>query len=148
MSAAERGRVGVCLPRRALPADKGSDDIAGKGLANCDGCGGKWDELDRTAPVADPAYKANAWGVYDMHGNVWEWVEDCWHGSYENAPSDGRARGDEDGGDCSSRGLRGRSWYNGPDGARCAFRAHFDPDRDDNVGFRVVCSSPSSGSDR
>ena len=131
----------------ALPADKGSDDIAGKGLANCDGCGGKWDELDRTAPVADPAYKANAWGVYDMHGNVWEWVEDCWHGSYENAPSDGRARGDEDGGDCSSRGLRGRSWYNGPDGARCAFRAHFDPDRDDNVGFRVVCSSPSSGSD-
>ena len=83
-----------------------------------------------------------------MHGNVWEWVEDCWHDNYEDAPADGRAWREEDGGDCSSRVLRGGSWDDDPDGARCAYRDSFDPGyRGDDVGFRVVCSSPSSGSD-
>jgi hypothetical protein len=88
----------------ALPAPDGSDDIADKGLANCLGCGSEWDG-DKTAPVS--SFDSNAWGLYDMHGNVWEWVEDCWHRSYEGAPKDGQAWLEEDGGDCGSRVLRG-----------------------------------------
>ena len=73
--------------------------------ANCDGCGSRWDD-EQTAPVG--SFGANAWGLHDMHGNVAEWVEDCWHDNYARAPSDGTAW--TSGGDCSERVLRGGSW--------------------------------------
>jgi formylglycine-generating enzyme required for sulfatase activity len=61
----------------------------GIGNANCDGCGSKWDNK-LTAPVG--SFAPNAFGLYDMVGNVFEWVEDCWHNNYVGAPSDGSAR--------------------------------------------------------
>ncbi len=63
----------------------------------------------RTHPVGPN--KANAWGLHDMSGNVWEWVQDCWHEDYNGAPMDGSAWEE---GDCQQRVLRGGSWGNGP----------------------------------
>ncbi|MCG8357482.1 MAG: SUMF1/EgtB/PvdO family nonheme iron enzyme [Kiloniellales bacterium] len=89
------------------------------------------------------AYHANDWGLHDMHGNVWEWVEDCWHDSYEGAPDDGQAWLEDNGGDCETRVLRGGSWGYVQGSARCAFRVRLNPnDRFDGLGFRVLCSSP------
>jgi formylglycine-generating enzyme required for sulfatase activity len=87
----------------------------------------------KTHPVA--MKKPNAFGLYDMHGNVWQWVEDCYHRSYEGAPSDGSAWIEQ----CSNRVLRGGSWYNGgPDGLRSAGRLQVNSGyRDLNGGFRV-----------
>jgi formylglycine-generating enzyme required for sulfatase activity len=81
--------------------------------------------------------KANAYGLYDMSGNVWEWVQDCWHDSYRGAPSDGSAWT----GSCSGdgRGLRGGSWVSGARYARAAIRSYFLPGiRDDGFGFRLA----------
>ena len=72
----------------------------GSNRANCNGCGSQWD-YRQTAPVG--SFPANAYGVHDMHGNVYEWVEDCWNDSYAGAPSDGGAWRS---GDCSERVLR------------------------------------------
>jgi formylglycine-generating enzyme required for sulfatase activity len=85
------------------------------------------------------SYPANPWGLHDMNGNVWEWVEDCWHESYEGAPSDGSAWLEKDGGDCSRRVLRGGSWDLRPEGLRSAGRFWYDTGgRFDFVGFRVA----------
>ena len=79
------------------------DDI-GRNRANCANCGSRWDN-EQTAPTG--SFRANVFGLHDVHGNVWEWVEDCWSGDYPGAPSDGRAW---TGGDCGNRVLRGGSW--------------------------------------
>jgi formylglycine-generating enzyme required for sulfatase activity len=62
----------------------------------------------KTRPVG--TRRPNGLGLYDMSGNVREWIEDCWHKDYNNAPADGRAWGRENGGNCDFRGLRGGSW--------------------------------------
>ena len=88
----------------------------------------------RTAPVA--SFTANAFGLYDMHGNVWEWTQDCWNGSYKGAPSDGTAWLS---GNCGRRVLRGGSWYINPDGLRSANRFNSSTgNRNVNNGFRLV----------
>ena len=88
----------------------------GHNRANCDGCGSRWDD-EKTAPVG--SFSANAWGVYDVHGNVSEWVGDCWNGSYTGAPADGSAW---ERGDCAKRVLRGGSWISSPVYLRSANR--------------------------
>jgi formylglycine-generating enzyme required for sulfatase activity len=89
---------------------------------------------DRTAAVG--SFPANRFGLHDMHGNVWEWTEDCWNDSYAGAPSNG---GVWRTGDCSRRVLRGGSWGNIPQFLRSAYRRRSDPSfRVDYFGFRVA----------
>ena len=84
------------------------------------------------------SFPANAFGLYDMHGNVWEWCLDTWHENYEGAPSNGRAQISS--GDIKNRVLRGGSWLNSPRNCRSAVRDRVAPDdRFDDTGFRVVC---------
>jgi len=91
---------------------------------------------DMTAPVG--AFSANPFGLHDMLGNVWEWVEDCHQDNYNGAPTDGSARVNAN---CPSRVVRGGSWLIIPRGLRSAYRAHLKSDyRDDDVGFRVARS--------
>ncbi|MDP7442649.1 MAG: formylglycine-generating enzyme family protein, partial [Verrucomicrobiota bacterium] len=99
------------------------------------GGGGKGVYRKKTVPVGN--FPANAFGLHDMHGNVWEWVEDCWNGNYHGAPTDGSVWSS---GDCSHRVLRGGSWYSKPGYMRSAARygGHFTGGRINFVGFRVA----------
>jgi len=112
-----------------------------KGMANCsktylytnDDCGSQWEE--KTAPAG--SFKPNPFGLYDTAGNVWEWVEDCWHENYSGAPVDGSAW--TKGGDCGLRVVRGGSWMNSPWELRSSYRFRFDAvQRNDSIGFRLV----------
>jgi formylglycine-generating enzyme required for sulfatase activity len=120
-------------------------DDAGKNLANCDGCGSRWDNR-QTAPVG--SFAPNAFGLSDMHGNAWEWVEDCYRDNYDGAPTDGTAVSIPD---CPAHLLRGGSWYNHPVNMRAAVRNWFrrgvqsetrHPDQPDtpaaSLGLRVA----------
>ena len=98
------------------------------------GAGRKGVYRRQTVPVG--TFGANAWGLHDVHGNVWEWTQDCWNGSYAGAPTDGSAWGS---GDCSVRVLRGGSWTDFPRHLRSANRIGFTPaDRNLGSGFRMA----------
>jgi formylglycine-generating enzyme required for sulfatase activity len=91
----------------------------------------------KTHPVGQK--RPNGWGLYDMHGNVWEWCEDSWHKNYKGAPTDGSAW--IQGGN-SFRILCGGGWYYSSRFCRSSFRDGYDPDDGyDDFGFRVVVSS-------
>ena len=126
-------------------------------LANYDGSytyanGPKGEYRKQTTPVG--MFPANAWGLQDLHGNVWEWCLDEWHESYEGAPVDGSAWvstsesnqtakktiENNTSRDEERRLLRGGSWVFSPRGCRSALRDRLRPDDAyDLVGFRVVC---------
>lgn len=92
------------------------------------------DRYAQSAPVA--SYAANAFGLHDMIGNVFEWVQDCWYDSYQGAPVNGTAHGE---GNCASRELRGGSWFTSPAYLRASYRNQFEHDyRSSSVGFRVA----------
>ncbi len=94
----------------------------------------------RERTVAVGSFPANAFGLHDVHGNVWEWVEDCWNDNYEGAPRDDDARTT---GDCSSHVLRGGSWNELPGSLRAAGRGVVDTGfRVDNIGFRIARTLP------
>ncbi|NER38650.1 MAG: formylglycine-generating enzyme family protein [Oscillatoria sp. SIO1A7] len=94
---------------------------------------------EQTTPVG--SFPANAFGLYDMHGNVWEWCQDAWHDNYQGAPTDGTARvANKQSGDL--RILRGGSWFSLPGHCRGACRNDNGPIfRRWDSGFRVVLSS-------
>jgi formylglycine-generating enzyme required for sulfatase activity len=100
--------------------------------ANCVGC----DVEDHAEPKDVGSYQANDFGLFDTHGNVWEWVLDCWRDNYRNARSDGAAYERDN---CERRVLRGGSWYNTAEFARSAYRGReVSGFRDGGVGFRVA----------
>jgi formylglycine-generating enzyme required for sulfatase activity len=109
-------------------------------LANYDGTcsyvdGPKGHFRAETTDVA--SFPANAWGLHDMHGSVWEWCLDTWHGSYEGAPTDGSPWLT---GTHSRKLLRGGSWSHYPRYCRSASRDLLQPVYAfGHVGFRVVC---------
>ena len=93
---------------------------------------------EKTAPVG--SFKPNPFDLYDMHGNVWEWVEDCWNDTYRNAPNDGRAWTS---GDCQRRVLRGGSWDSSPFYLRSADRDwNYTGNRVSGYGFRLSRTAP------
>jgi formylglycine-generating enzyme required for sulfatase activity len=92
----------------------------------------------RTQPVGGKT--ANPFGLHDMHGNVAEWVEDCWSASYASAPSDGSGYTSAG---CSLRTLRSGSWYFSPRNLRSASRSRSTPDsRSNDRGFRIARTLP------
>ena len=111
----------------------------GTGNANCQGCGSAWDNA-LIAPVG--SFNANAFGIYDVLGNTWEWLADCWNENYAGAPADGSAWVT---GDCTRRVMRGGSWSNLPAFIRSAARSRGDAaggdfDYSSYVGFRLAKS--------
>jgi formylglycine-generating enzyme required for sulfatase activity len=103
--------------------------------ANCRGCASEW-AGKRSETVG--SFPPNAWGLYDTAGNVWEWVQDCWHQDYAGAPADGRAWDDSPDGKCL-RVLRGGAWSFGPEALRSPGRMKFPASyRAGAAGFRLV----------
>ena len=109
----------------------GSD--AGARYANCNGCDPQWGH--GTSPVS--SFPANPFGLYDISGNVWQWIEDCYHKSYDGAPADGSAWATDN---CPLRMGRGGSWFNKPSALRLAFRGggHIPYLSADLTGIRVA----------
>ena len=107
-------------------------DEIGIGNANCVGCGSQWNG-DQTSPVG--SFKPNAFGLYDMAGNVTQWVEDCWHAKYNGAPTDGSVWNV---GDCNARMIRGGGLGDTPERLRSASRAGTGSgSRSNTLGFSV-----------
>jgi len=108
-------------------------DKIGRNNANCNDCGSKWDNR-QSSPVG--SFGANRFGLYDMHGNVWQWVEDCYNDDYQGAPQDGSAW--IEGVDCTRRVVRGGSWYSNSPDLRSATRyRNLTADHSYVQGFRV-----------
>lgn len=112
-------------------------DVANYGADEC--CGPKTAGKDRwshTAPAG--SFAANAFGVYDLRGNAWEWLADCYHDSYRGAPADGTARTS----DCSAadrRGVRGGGWGDDASLLRVTYRLRAPLDgRYFTLGFRIA----------
>lgn len=105
----------------------------GRNRANCDNCGSVWDGR-KTAPVA--SFEPNPFGLYDMNGNVYEWVADCYNGTYAGAPADGSSW---DVGLCNYRVMRGGSWFDIGRLLRSASRYRHPPDASRNAwGVRLA----------
>ena len=110
-------------------------DEAGERKADCRGCGSPWDSKE-SSPVG--SFAPNGFGLFDMAGDVWQWVEDCYHPDYNGAPTDGSAWTS---GDCRARVTRGGSWHDHAPYMRSATRIRdIFNDSDSDVGFRIARS--------
>ncbi|MEG8103987.1 formylglycine-generating enzyme family protein, partial [Xanthomonas hortorum] len=112
----------------------GGNDVSRSGRHWNNGFVGYGDGFWGPAPVG--SFRANAWGLHDMGGNLSEWVADCWHASYRRAPADGAAWFNPG---CRQRMIRGGSWANSPQQTRAAWRQSQDSDSTSaRIGFRVA----------
>jgi formylglycine-generating enzyme required for sulfatase activity len=94
-------------------------------------------QCHRQKTVPEDSFEPNPWGLYNVHGNVWEWCEDVWHENYKGAPMDGSAWVQD--GDNSRRVVRGGSWGSFPQDLRAAIRVRNNSDfRSNFLGFRVA----------
>lgn len=121
--------------------DQASHEYANYGKDEC--CGGMAQGRDKwvnTSPVG--SFPPNAFGLYDMTGNVWEWTDDGYHDSYVGAPTDG-GTWPSYGGNSQNRVLRGGSWYYFAQYSQVTFRTHSDPAfRGNSFGFRIAQTLP------
>lgn len=109
-------------------------DEIGQNNCNCEGSGSEW-SAQSASPVN--SFRPNAFGLYDMLGNAWEWVEDVWHEDYDGAPNDGTAW--KYGGNRQWRVIRGGCWDSDPRDARAPLRLWIEPSiRNYGIGFRVA----------
>jgi formylglycine-generating enzyme required for sulfatase activity len=136
MSEAEReyvARAGTPTPfwwGRTITTNQANYD--GNDIYSGGGLKGEWRKT--TVPVT--SFAPNPWGLYNVHGNVWEWTEDCLSEKNSGNPADGSPRTAQE---CSLRVLRGGSWYFNPRYLRAANRGRYRPDyRGNNAGFRVA----------
>jgi formylglycine-generating enzyme required for sulfatase activity len=116
--------------------------LNGKAMADCSDCASAWDDR-QTAPVGQ--FPANDFSLYDMVGNVWEWVEDCYHPSYEIDASQNKIKAPENGSpwtesQCGERVVRGGAWDYDPQYLRSAVRDRNNSTlfRGSDLGFRVA----------
>ncbi|CAG4913716.1 SUMF1/EgtB/PvdO family nonheme iron enzyme [Paraburkholderia saeva] len=108
-------------------------DKMAKGTANCKDCGDPW---HKEGPENVGTFTANPYGLHDMNGSVWEWVSDCWHNSYQGAPTDGRTW---DSPGCNMRVIRGGSWREGANYMLTSTRFKYSSSvRQSQDGFRVA----------
>ena len=125
-------RAGTAMPfwwGESISTDQANYD----GRRTYDG-GGRGENREGTVPV--DRFQPNAWGLYQTHGNAWEWCADNWHRNYRGAPQDGSVW---QGGDKSLRVARGGSWIGSPTRLRSAARSEFRPGVRNNIlGFRVA----------
>ena len=111
-------------------------DSVGHKMANCKGC--SEDSSDRTTPVG--SFPPNGFNLFDMHGNVWQWVADCWNASYAGAPADGSPWIS---GECEKAAVRGGAWGLTPQDVRSARREGDNKDlRSGRRGFRIARNLP------
>jgi formylglycine-generating enzyme required for sulfatase activity len=121
-------------PPKGVANLTGGNDVSPSGRHWANAFVGYGDGWWGPAPVR--TFKPNAWGLYDLGGNVSEWVADCWHASFRRAPADGAAWFNPG---CRARVVRGGAWASSPQQARAAWRSSQDSDvTSARVGFRVV----------
>nr|VFJ62883.1 MAG: Formylglycine-generating enzyme, required for sulfatase activity, contains SUMF1/FGE domain [Candidatus Kentron sp. FW] len=123
-----------------IHTDQANYDGDGEDYTDCGAKTGVY----RKQTVPAGSLTANPWGFFDMYGNVWEWIEDCWHENYQGAPTDGTVWREKNNGDCFERVIRGSGWIDAPKNLRSAYRKTFATEvAAYDVGFRLARDIPN-----